>query len=146
MQAVILVIIVGLIGGVAIGLQNPLASLLTQRIGILESIFIVHMGGAIAISVPLLLRRGGNLGDWQRAPWYAWGAGFLGLAVIGAISFSIPRLGVATTIFLLVVGQLIIATVLDQFGLLGVSVRPMNISRILGILVLIVGVWLMVRD
>lgn len=145
MQAVTLVIIVGLIGGVAIGLQNPLASMLTQRIGMIESIFIVHIGGAIAVGVPLLMTGGGNLGAWNRVPWYALGAGFLGLAVIGAISFSIPRLGVATTIILLVVGQLIIATILDQFGLLGVSVHPMNISRVLGIIVLFVGVWLMVR-
>jgi len=145
MQALFLVVIVGLIGGVAIGLQNPLASMLTQRIGIMESIFIIHFGGAIAISVPLLMTGGGNLTHLNRVPWYALGAGFLGLAVIGAISFSIPRLGVAISIILLVVGQLIIATVLDQFGLLGVPIRPMNISRVLGIIALIVGVWLMVR-
>ena len=145
MQAVILVVIVGLMGGIAIGLQNPLASMLTQRIGIIESIFIVHVGGAIAIGVPLLMTRGGNLGAWNRVPWYALGAGFLGLAVIGAVSFSIPRLGVATTIILIVVGQLIVGTVLDQFGLLGVAVRPMNISRAVGIAFLFLGIWLMIR-
>ena len=46
MQALIPVVLIGLISGVAVGLQSPLASMITQRLGMLESIFIIHIGGA----------------------------------------------------------------------------------------------------
>jgi len=43
----LLPVIISLLGGVAIGLQNPLASLMGQRIGILQGAFIIHLGGTI---------------------------------------------------------------------------------------------------
>jgi hypothetical protein len=59
---------VGLFGGLAIGLQAPLASIISQRIGILESVFIIHLGGLIAVVLLLLLNKGGNLDQWQTLP------------------------------------------------------------------------------
>ena len=35
-----------LAGGVAVALQGPLTSMMSQRVGTLESVFIVHLGGA----------------------------------------------------------------------------------------------------
>ena len=65
--------------------------------------------------------------------------------VLGAISYAIPRVGVATTIILIVAGQLTIGALLDHFGLLGAAGRPFDLGRLAGIIVLSVGVWLMVR-
>ena len=47
MQSLVLVILLGLLGGIAVGIQAPLASLISQRLGVLESIFIVQLGGAL---------------------------------------------------------------------------------------------------
>jgi transporter family-2 protein len=88
---------------------------------------------------------GGKLDGWRAVPWYALGAGLFGVVLISAVSYTIPRLGVATTITLIVAGQLVVGAVLDQFGWLGASVRPLDLSRIVGIGVVFVGVWLMVR-
>ena len=145
MPTVLLVLLIGLVGGVAVGLQGPLSSLMSQRIGTMESIFIVHLGGAVAALLPLLAIGGGNLDHWRTVPWYALVAGVCGLAVIGAVSYTIPRVGVATTIILIVAGQLTIGAFLDHYGLLGAPVRLFDAGRIAGILVLSVGVWLMVR-
>ncbi len=146
MQTILFVILVGLAGGVAIGFQGPLTSLMSQRIGTIESVFIVHVGGAIAAMLPLLLfTGGGNLGSWRSVPWYALLAGVLGLPILSAISYTIPRLGVATTIILIVAGQLVIGAVLDNFGLLGATVRPIAFTRVIGMVVVFAGVWLMVR-
>ncbi len=139
-------ILLGLLGGVAVGLQGPLSSLMSSKIGIMESIFIVHLGGAILAIVPLLLFwGGGNLGEWRSVPWYALGAGAMGLIIIGAVSITIPRLGVAPTVTLVVVAQLIVGAILDQYGWLGVHVRPIDTTRIIGMLVLFLGTWLMVK-
>jgi len=145
MPAIIIVIIVGLLGGIAVGLQGPLASMITQRIGVMESAFIIHLGGTIAALIFLTSVGGGRLGSWRTVPWYALGAGVLGLIVISAISYAIPRMGVATTVTLIVTGQLAVGAMLDHFGMLGAAVRPLELPRLIGLGVVFVGIWLMVR-
>jgi hypothetical protein len=89
----ILIILIGLAGGVAVGLQGPLASLLTQKLGVFESVFIVHLGGAVIALIPLLFYGGGKISQWRNVPLYALGAGVFGLVVIAAVSYMIPRVG-----------------------------------------------------
>ena len=145
MQAIIVVIMIGLIGGIAVGIQQPLTNMISQRLGIFESAFIIQFGGAIAAAIPLLYHRGGTLTAWRTVPWYALAGGALGIFVLVGISVTFPKLGAVTTTFLIVTGQLVISVLLDHFGLLGTTVRPIDLSRILGIIVLFVGVWLIVR-
>jgi len=145
MESVFLLIFIGLIGGVAVGLQSPLASMISQRIGTLESVFIVHIGGAVVALIPLLYFGGGKLGQWRSLPWYTLGAGAFGLVVIGAVSYMIPRVGIAASITTIVAGQLIVGTILDHFGLLGAAERSLDPTRILGLAVVMLGVWLTVK-
>jgi bacterial/archaeal transporter family-2 protein len=145
MESVILIIFIGLAGGVAVGLQGPLASMISQRLGTFESVFIVHVGGALIALVPLLFYGGGKLTQWKQLPWYTLVAGAFGLVVISAISYMIPRVGVAAAIITIVAGQLLVSTILDQYGWLGAMVRPVDGSRAIGLLVVLVGVWLTVK-
>ena len=145
MDSILLIILIGLAGGVAVGLQRPMASVITQRLGMFESVFIVHVGGAMIALIPLLYYGGGKLAQWRSLPWYTLGAGVFGLIVIGAISYMIPRIGVAGAITTIVAGQLLVSTILDQFGWLGTMARPMDPARALGLAVVLVGVWLTVR-
>lgn len=145
MENLFLVLAVGVAGGIAVGLQGPLTSMMSERLGTMESIFIVHLGGAILAGLPLLIARGGNLGAWRSVPWYALAAGALGLVVLGGVSYTIPRIGVATTVTLIVVAELITGALLDHFGLLGATVRAIDPARVIGILVLFAGTWLIMR-
>jgi bacterial/archaeal transporter family-2 protein len=145
MESILLILLVGLAGGVAVGLQGPMASMISQRLGIFESVFIVHVGGALIALLPLLLTSGGKLAQWKALPWYTLAAGGFGLVVIGAISYMIPRVGVAAAIISVVAGQLLVSTILDHFGWLGATGRPMDPTRALGLLVVLVGVWLTVK-
>ena len=145
MQSLAVVIVIGLVGGLAVGVQSPLASLISQRLGPLESIFIVHLGGALAAALPLMVRGGGQLGAWARVPWYALTAGVFGLVVIGAISVTIPRLGASATIVLVVLGQLVVGVFIDHFGFLGAAVRPIDLLRLAGLGLVILGAWFVVR-
>ena len=145
MEPIILIILIGLAGGAAVGLQSPLASLISQRLGIFESVFIVHIGGAIVALLPLLFMSGGKLAQWRSVPWYALGAGLFGLIVISAISYMIPRVGIAASITAIVAGQLLVGAILDHFGLLGASIRSLDVTRVLGMAVVLAGVWLTVR-
>jgi len=145
MESILLIILIGLAGGVAVGLQSPMASMISQRLGIFESVFIIHIGGALISLLPLLFYGGGKLAQWRSVPWYALGAGVFGLIVIGAISYMIPRVGVAAAITSIVAGQLLVSTFLDHFGLLGATGRLMDPTRAIGLAVVLVGVWLTVK-
>ena len=134
-----------MVGGMAVGLQSPMASLMSQRMGVFESIFIVHIGGAIVSLIPLLIYGGGKLSQWRTVPWYVLGAGAFGLVVIAAVSYMIPRIGVAAATITIVAGQILIGTILDHFGLLGAAVRPLDPGRLLGLAVVLAGVWLTVK-
>src|SRR5512137_2012643 len=123
MENAIFIILIGLAGGVAVGLQSPLASMLSQRLGVFESIFIVHIGGAVAVLIPLVVF-GSRLGQWRSVPWYSLGAGLFGLVVIASISYMIPHVGAAAATVTIVAGQLLVGTILDHFGWLGVAERP----------------------
>jgi len=145
MQSLIVIILIGLAGGIAVGLQSPLSSLISQRLGVMESIFIIHLGGALAALIPLLIYGGGKLGNWRTVPWYALCAGSFGLVVIFSMSYMIPRVGIATSLIILLSGQLLIGTVLDHFGLLGAAQRPIDLMRVVGLAVVFLGVWLSVK-
>ncbi len=145
MDNLVFIILIGLAGGIAVGLQSPLSSLMSQRIGTLESVFIVHIGGAVAALLPLLFYGGGKLSQWRSVPWYALVAGVFGLVVIGAVSYMIPRIGVAASIVTIVAGQILVGTLLDHFGLLGAAQRSLDPSRLLGLAVVLLGVWLTVK-
>lgn len=145
MDSILLIILIGLIGGIAVGIQAPMASMITQRLGTFESVFIVHIGGALVALLPLLFTGGGKLAQWRSVPWYTLGAGIFGLIVIGAISYMIPRVGVAAAVITIVAGQMLVSTALDHFGWLGGMGRPMDLTRAIGLAVVLVGVWLTVR-
>lgn len=145
MQSIIVIILIGLVGGIAVGVQAPLSSMISQRLGVIESIFIIHLGGAIAALIPLIYYGGGKLSNWRTVPWYALCAGVFGLVVIFSMSYMIPRVGVATALIILLAGQLFIGTILDHFGLLGAIQRPLELSRIMGLAIVLAGVWLTVK-
>jgi len=145
MQSIIVIILIGLAGGIAVGIQAPLSSMISQRLGVLESIFIVHLGGALVVLIPLLIYGGGKLGNWRTLPWYALGAGAFGLVVIFSMSFVIPRIEVAPALIILLSGQLLVGSILDHFGFLGAVQRPIDLMRVVGLAVVFLGVWLSVK-
>jgi transporter family-2 protein len=88
---------------------------------------------------------GGNLKNWQSVPWYAYSAGLLGLIIVGSIGYVVPRLGVAKGFTLIIASQFLIAALIDHFGFFGATVRPMELTRLLGLCSMLLGVWLVVR-
>ena len=143
MPPVLLYIVVGIVSRAVIGFQGPLASIITHRLGLLESVFIVHLGGTLVALIPLLLfRGGGKLDEWRTLPWYVFLAGICGLVVFAGISYLIPKIGVTPAMMLIIVGQVIIGSILDHYGLLGAEVRSFSFTKLAGIGVMLMGAWL----
>ncbi len=138
-------VIVAAIGGVAVTVQGQLIGIMDKSIGTVESVFITYGGGGLIIGITMLLLRGGNLSSIQNIPIYALLAGPLGLVIIASIGYSVPRLGLVAAFTVIVASQFIIAAVIDHFGFFGADIRHINISRLVGISIMLLGIWLTVR-
>ena len=136
---------VGGLGGIAVGTQAPIAGAMGQRVGGLASSFIVHLGGALVSGVLLMARRGEQIGDWRTLPWYMTGAGVFGVILYLTLTHTVPRLGAAGSLTLIIVGQLAAGMIIDQFGLLGMTPRPVDLNRLVAVGLLVTGGYLMVR-
>jgi transporter family-2 protein len=145
MTSFIPLIIIAAIGGIAITLQAQFMGIMDRSIGTLESMFITYASGGLLIGLAMLVNRGGNLSAWGSVPWYSLSAGVLGLVIVGTIGYSTPRLGLVTAFTILVASQFIVGALLDHFGILGADLRPLNLNRIVGIGVMLLGVWLIIR-
>jgi bacterial/archaeal transporter family-2 protein len=101
--------------------------------------------GGLAIGlVALALRE--PLPAWEaaaRAPWYAWAGGLLGaLYIVGSV-FILPRIGAASLVALVILGQMLTALAVDHFGLLGVPAHEASWPRLAGAVLLVAGVGLL---
>jgi bacterial/archaeal transporter family-2 protein len=75
--------------------------------------------------------------SWPRAHPGLRGAG----GIFGAISvLTVPRLGAATVLALIVIGQMLGSLAFDHFGLLGVPQHPASLRRLARTAFLILGV------
>jgi transporter family-2 protein len=135
MQSIVLVVLIGLLGGVAVAVQASMAGIFSERIGLIGNGLFVFGGGFLFSLLIMLFVGADQLKAWRTVPWYVYLAGPLGIAIISSIGFAIPRVGVASTLTLIVVSQLVVGVVLDHFGWLTIP-RPVDLQRLIGIAVL----------
>jgi bacterial/archaeal transporter family-2 protein len=81
----------------------------------------------------------------SRVSWWAWSGGAFGAIFIGLSIFLVPQIGAATFLALLVTGQMLGSIAFDHFGWLGLTQRPVDAARLIGVALLIGGVVLIRR-
>lgn len=74
--------------------------------------------------------------------WWKFTGGLLGVVYVTAVVIAAPRIGAANALGFIVAGQFVAAMIIDHFGLLGLPVNPITGWRVLGIVILICGVYL----
>jgi transporter family-2 protein len=108
--------------------------------------FVSYLGGTIVMLLAALaLREPLSLASVSATSSMSWTGGIFGAIYIAISILMLPKLGAATVLALLVAGQMIGSIVFDHYGLLGVPVHSVNLSRILGALLLMAGVLLIRR-
>lgn len=137
--------IVGIIGGVSVGLQSPVVNAMSQRIGTAAGSFVIHVSGAFFSGLLLLARGGEQFREVRSLPIWMLASGLFGVVLFVTINHTIPRIGTAAAVGLIIVGQLVVGMIVDHFGLLGVTARPVELTRLIAALFLLVGGYLMVR-
>lgn len=147
MSSIIIGAIGALITGLAIGMQSTITSRVGGMIGDVRTGLLTNfLGGLIAGALILLFlfREGPPI---LRIPGVILGfiafSGLLGVFIITGISFSLQRAGIAAGLTTVILGQLILSTIVDTFGIGGVEPIPLTFQRILGLLVMGLGVFLL---
>ena len=145
MSNTIFLAFIAVIGGIFVTIQAQFMGVLDKNLGTIESVFITYGGGGLCVGLIMAALRGGNLAAFQTVPLYALSSGIVGLVIVGSIGFVTPRLGLVPASTLLIATQFISAALIDHFGLLGADIRLLTPSRLCGMGVMMVGIWLIIK-
>jgi transporter family-2 protein len=142
-----LAVLLGAAAGCLVGMQAPINSRLGKSLGAIQAASFSFLIGTVAlVSISFVLRGGlGTLGRIGQVPWWALIGGLLGAVYVFVALEAVRTLGASGLTAVVISGQLLISVVIDRFGLLGVARSSIGPQRIIGLVLLLVGVTLVVR-
>ena len=146
MTTFLALVLVAIVGGVAVVLQAQFMGVMDQQLGTIESVFITYGSGGLLVGLTMLLLRGGNLAEWRSVPPYILATGILGLIIVSTIGYVTPRLGLVTAFTVLIATQFVLGGIIDHFGWFGAEIRPLDGTKLVGVGVLLLGIWLVMRN
>jgi bacterial/archaeal transporter family-2 protein len=134
--------------GVAITVQSGINSQLRTAIQHpLMAAFISFVVGTIALAILLLFSKDAlpGLSEYSSIGWYKFTGGLLGAFVVTVTLLSVAEIGAANMFVLIIAGQLTTAVLMDHFGVLGMKANPVSLQKMMGIILLVAGAWLVNR-
>lgn len=143
MQAIYFFLLLALISGAVLPIQAGLNVKMGRVVGDpIYAALISFVVGSIGLFGYVLLTHVNlsQIREASQAHWTVWLAGLLGAFYVAAVIILVPKIGAALTFGLVVAGQLSVSLLLDHYGFLGLPIHPLSIFRILGIVLIIVGV------
>lgn len=134
---------VSIAGGLLLGVTVRINATLGTYVGVLEGSFIVHLTGtAFAL---LLVGTRLKRPVWQtlrRSPRHELTGGLIGVVIVLLANVVVPRLGVALAVSLFVAADLFFSSLSDHFGWLGLPRIRITPRRLVGLLLVLIGVLL----
>ena len=136
-----------LIAGIGIPIMAAWNAGLGSRINHPLAAVAILCAVALVVSVVLLVLMGlPDLSNIKTIPPFYFIAGSLFVLYIASITFVAPKIGLANAVFFVLLGQMISAAAIDHFGWWDSIQSPITRKRIIGILVMAVGVYLARKD
>jgi transporter family-2 protein len=145
MKALILLPCMAICAGALIPVQAAANASLSKSIdSVLYSALMLFVVGLVFISSFLLVNRAPfpGMAAFATAPAYSYVGGLIVATYVLSITYLAPRMGVGNAICFIVTGQIIVAVLIDHFGLLGASTSAINLSRCAGVTLMITGLFL----
>lgn len=135
------------VGGCLVGMQAPVNARLGRSVGSLQAAAFSFVVGTIALLAIVAFAKGGFGGysNVSKVPWWALVGGLFGAVYVTVSILTVRTLGVSGLTGTVIAGQLGIAIVIDRFGWFGIERQPIAATRIIGLVLLAVGVFLVVR-
>jgi bacterial/archaeal transporter family-2 protein len=143
----VVAVVLSLAAGLAGAVQAAVMGKLGDRIGTVEAVaFSTVVAVVIGVTVLLVVRQSlDGIAAAVREPLWLWTGGALSAFIVLAVTVGPPRIGVTATVGILIAGNLVMAAVIDRYGLLGQARIPLEWSRALGIALLAAGAVLTLR-
>lgn len=136
-------LIIALAAGVALATQSAINTQLAKAMSgeAVIATFISFAVGTIVLFFIAWVKTDlwGNLSSIPSQPWWKLIGGVLGAVVVFTTVLLAPKLGITAMLFFIIVGQLITATTIDHFGLIGMPIREVNITKFIGLIIVAFG-------
>ena len=128
------------LAGAAMSVQGVFNTRLSEKIGLFESNTIVQ-GSAflIALIVMLIFGKGDITKVGEVNKLYLFG-GIIGFVITLTVMLAIKNLSPTVAISVILIAQLLVAAIIDAFGLFGSEKVPFTLSKYIGIGLMIAGV------
>ena len=141
-------LIIALFTGALIPIQAATNAAFSKSIGnpVMTGLM-VFLVGLVGMIIYILLSRTSfpNKQQLFSAPAYSYLGGIIVATYVVMITVLVPRIGVGAAIGFIVTGQILCAVAIDHFGLFHVAVRSISLTRTAGIVLMIAGVYLVMR-
>ncbi|EOR27706.1 hypothetical protein A500_03261 [Clostridium sartagoforme AAU1] len=141
--------LLSLVAGFALTMQSGLNRVLRSKIGnpIISSLISFGVGTlGLAIVLFFTVINGSTSlnvsNNIKNIRWWMLSGGLLGAFYILTTILSSPKIGFANMFSLIICGQILLSVIFDHFGLLGNQTHLLTGKRILGVILLILGVYI----
>ena len=133
-------IILAIISGAAMSVQGVFNTRLNEKIGLWEATTIVQ-GIAFVLSLIVMFFIGkGNIKDWSSVNKVYLLGGVLGVVITYTVIKTVGSLGPTYGIATILVSQLVVAALIDAFGLFDTPKLAFSFNEFIGVAVMIVGI------
>ena len=129
--------------GIAMSIQTAINSQLREYVhSPLQAALLSFLVGTIVLAIFVFFQSTPKLTMYHlgQIPWFLWLGGCLGVYAISLSIYTAPQLGFLTLSALIIFGQIMMSMLLDHFGWLGVEKTTLNWQRLLGGVVIFIGV------
>lgn len=143
-----LAVVLTAIAGGLVALQAPINSTLGRSVGTFQAAFLSFTIGTLLLALIATLAKGGlgQIGEARHLSWYYLTGGLLGAAYVTTVLVTVRTLGAGGAVAATIAGQLTMSVVIDHYGWLGVNRDPVDVVKLVGVALLTVGTYLVVRD
>jgi bacterial/archaeal transporter family-2 protein len=139
-----------IIAGIMLSTQAGINAQLRSVVGdpVLAALLSFIVGTCFLLIYVLIFNKheSGLLGTLKEMSVYKWTGGLIGALYVTGVIIVAPRIGATNTAGLIVAGQVLFALFLDHYGLLGFVQHSVNYMRLAGALLLIAGVFMILRN
>ncbi len=106
---------------------------------ILSALFSYSSSWLMLIVLALVLRAPGPTWNFRATKWWHWLGGVVGASYVCSMILTVPVLGVAAVTVIVVLGQLAFGLLLDQYGVMGMTVRKVSAQKLFGTALVLCG-------
>ena len=134
--------LVSAIIGALIAVMIMLNGTLSNALGNYTATIIIHIIGLSAIIFVLLLSKQKFIIN-RGIPFYLYSAGAIGVFAVLFNNLTFSSLGISLSLALGLLGQTITSIIIDHFGLLGMQVMQYQKKKLIGLIFIILGIFVM---